>query len=171
MNRLRNVLLIILALLIQSTMYGRMDFFGIRPDLGMLALIFVASGSGTAECILYGFLAGFLQDVYTPEYLGYNSFAMSLMGFFLGILRETLTVEKYGVKILVTFLACLMHDIIYLSFYTALDASLFWGLFIKGSIAGALYTSVLAVLFISAYEWITGGGLRVVIRELIGIRK
>ncbi len=171
MNILRNVLLIILALLVQSTVYGRMDLFGIRPDLGMLVLIFVASGSETAECALYGFLAGFLQDVYTPEYLGYNSFAMTLLGFFLGILRETLTVENYGVKVLVTFLACLVHDIIYLSFYTALDFSLFWRLFLKGSVAGALYTSVLAVLFISAYEWTTGGGLRVVLREFTGFRK
>jgi rod shape-determining protein MreD len=171
MNRLRNVLLMILALLVQSTVFGRMDFFGIRPDLAMLVLIFVASGSETAECTLYGFFIGFLQDVYTPEFLGYNAFAMTMIGFSLGILRETLTVENYGVKTLATFLACLAHDIIYLCFYTALDFSLFWRLFLKGSIAGGLYTSILAVLFFSGYEWITGGGLRVVIRELIGIRK
>lgn len=171
MHRLRNILLIVLALLVQSTFYGRMDFLGIRPDLGMLVLIFIASGSGTAESVLYGFLIGFVQDVYSPEYLGYNSFTMSSIGFMLGIMRETLAVEKYALKTTITFLACLLHDIVYLSFYTALNFSLLVNLFLKESIAGALYTSILTFLFIAVYEWTAGGGPRIVVRKFIGVGK
>lgn len=171
MTILRNVLLIVLALMVQSTFFGRMQIWNVRPDLGMLVLIFAAGGASTAECTLYGFLLGFLQDVYSPEFLGYNAFTMSLLGFLLGILRETLTVENYGVKTLVTFLACLLHDLIYLAFYSGLDVSLYLKLFVTGSLLGALYTSVLAFLFIAAYEWSVGGGLRVAVRELIGFRR
>ncbi len=171
MTILRNVLLIALALLVQSTFFGRLDLWNVRPDLGMLVLIFIAGGASTAECTLYGFLTGFLQDVYSPEYLGYNAFTMSLLGFMIGILRETLTVENYGVKTLVTFLACLVHDLVYLAFYTGLNVSLYMRLFIMGSLLGAVYTAGLAFLLIAAYEWSVGGGLRVAIRELIGIRR
>jgi len=80
-------------------------------------------------------------------------------------------VENYGLKTLATFLACLIHDLIYLGFYTSLDFSLSLKLFIKGSLLGAVYTSMLAFLFIAAYEWLVGGGLRVAIRELIGFRR
>jgi rod shape-determining protein MreD len=137
----------------------------------MLVLIFIVGNASTAECTLYGFLIGFLQDVYTPEYLGYNAFTMSLLGFMLGILKETLTVENYGVKTLATLVACLVHDLIYLGFYTGLDFSLYMNLFVKGSLAGSIYTATLAFVFIAAYEWSVGGGLRVAVRELIGFRR
>ena len=171
MDTLRNVLLIILALLLQSTLSGRFDILGARPDLGMLALTLIAGTVTGTESILYGFFIGFVQDVYTPEYLGYNSFTMSLMGFLLGVLKETITVENIGVKIAVAGVACLLHDILYLSFYTAFDFTLLFTLFVRESLGGALYTSVLALMFIAGYGWITGGGLKVVLRELTGIRR
>ena len=171
MDNLKNALLIILALLLQSTLFGRFDILGARPDLGMLALALVAgSVSGTA-CIFYGFFIGFVQDVYTPEYLGYNAFAMSLTGFFLGVLKETITVENIGVKTAVTAVACLAHDILYLSLYTVFDFTIIVRLFVRESLGGALYTSVLALLLITGYKWTSGGGLKIVLRELTGIRR
>jgi rod shape-determining protein MreD len=171
MDKLRNVLLIILALLVQSTFFGRFDMFGARPDLGMLALALLSGTVSGTETILYGFFIGFMQDVYTPEYLGYNSFTMSLMGFLLGVLNETITVENLGVKTAVACIACLFHDILYLSFYTVFDFTLLLRLFVRESLGGALYTSALAATTIAGYEWITGGGLKVVIRELTGNRR
>jgi rod shape-determining protein MreD len=145
--------------------------FGARPDLGMLALTLLSGTVSGTEAILYGFFIGFVQDVYTPEYLGYNSFAMSLMGFLLGVLNETITVENIGVKTAVACVACLLHDILYLSFYTVFDFTLLFRLFVRESLGGALYTSALAFIFIAGYEWITGGGLKIVIRELTGNRR
>jgi rod shape-determining protein MreD len=171
MTILRNVLIIALALLLQSTVFGRIHFLNIRPDFGMLALMYIVGNASTAECTLYGFLIGFLQDVYTPEYLGYNAFTMSILGFLLGILKETMTVEHYGLKTLATFAACLLHDLIYLGFYTGLDFSFYTRLFIIGSLAGALYTAALAFIFIAVYEWSVGGGLRIAVRGLIGFRR
>ena len=165
MDKVRNILLIIVALLVQSTLFGRMDIFGARPDLAMLVLIFIAGSTEPAESILYGFLIGFIQDVYTPEFLGFNSFTMSLMGFALGIVKETLTVENYSVKTLLTLVACMVHDLLYLSLYTSFDFSLLVKLFVKNSLPGALYTSIIAFLFVAAYGWVVGGGLKIV-REL-----
>lgn len=162
----RNILIIIIVLLVQSTVFGRMNIFGVRPDLAMLILIFIAAGAEPAESIFYGFFIGFIQDVYTPEYLGFNTLTMSLIGFSLGIVKETLTVENYLVKTLVTLVACIFHDLLYLSLYTIFDFSLLLKLFLKNSLPGALYTSILAFLSIVAYEWVSGGGLKGVIREL-----
>ena len=171
MDKVRNILIIIVALLVQSTLFGRMDIFGVRPDLAMLVLILIAGKVEPAESILYGFFIGFIQDVYTPEFLGFNAFTMSLMGFSLGIVKETLTVENYSVKTLLTLVACIVHDLLYLSLYTTFDFSLLLKLFVKNSLPGALYTSILAFLFIAAYEWAVGGGLKGVIRELTAGRR
>jgi rod shape-determining protein MreD len=169
MNRLRNILFVFLALLLQSTVFGRYTVLGARPDLGMLALTLIAGTVSGTECIVWGLFIGFVQDVYTPEYLGYNSFAMSLMGFLLGVMRETITVENVRVKIAVTAVACLVHDLVYLLFYTMFDTMLLLRLFVHLSIGGAVYTSALAFVLISGYDWVTGGGIRIALRQLTGV--
>ena len=169
MTPVRNVFLIVLALLVQSTVFGRFDIFGARPDFGMLVLIFIAGGVSGEAAVLYGFFIGFMQDVYTPEFLGSNAFTMSLMGFFLGILRETITVEHVAVSISITAVACLVHDIMYLSFYTVFEFPLIFRLFVRESIGGAVYTSVLALVLVSGSRWIAGGGFKSVLRRIDGI--
>ncbi len=171
MKIIRNILLITLALLVQSTVFGRLDIYGIRPDFAMLVLIFLANISSSVEIILYGFFIGLLQDVYSTELLGYNAFIMSLMGFFLDIAKKRLTVENYSVKVSATLVACLVHDLIYLSMYTKFDLSLIVRLFVLQSFPGAVYTSILALVFISVWEWAISGGVFIVIRELFGLRR
>lgn len=171
MHIIRNILCIALGLMLQSTLAGRMEIFGVRPDIGILVLVLIAGSVSTAEATLYGFLIGFVQDAYSPEYLGSNALAMSLTGFMLGMFREMIAVENCGMKAAITLLVCLVHDLVYLAFYTKLDLSLYASLFITGSLAGAAYTAFLAFLVIAAYEWSVGGGLRVVLRELTGFRR
>ena len=59
MKIVRNVLIIALALLLQSTLFGRFTIWGVKPDLAMLVLIFLVSSSGQVESVLYGFFIGF----------------------------------------------------------------------------------------------------------------
>ena len=171
MKIIRNILLITLALLAQSSLLGRFDVFGIRPDLAMLVFLFIVNTSDFVESILYGFLIGFLQDVYTPEYLGFNALTMSIIGFALGFVRERITVEKGAVRLLLTFFACIVHDGFYLMLYTHFDFSAWMYLMFRASLAGAVYTSILAVVFITAWEWVEEGGLFVVIRQFMGYRR
>lgn len=168
MKIIKNILLIALALLVQSTFLGRFDIYGVRPDLAMLVLLFIANTSGMVETILFGFFIGFLQDVYTPEFLGSNSLTMSLVGFFLGFVRERVTVEKVSVRFVVILLACIVHDMCYLFIYTQFDLSFMAGLFFRISLPGAFYTSILAVMIATVWEWAGRGGLYGVIRELVG---
>lgn len=171
MKIVRNLLLIALALLVQSTLAGRFDIYGVRPDIAMLVLLYIAGSADAFEGVLYGFLIGFLQDVYSPEYLGYNALTMSLTGFILGFIRERVTVEKMIVRIIVTLLACLVHDLLYLILYAQFDFMVMTGLIIPGSIAGAVYTTVLAVAIITVWEWVEKGGLFGVVNELMGDRR
>jgi rod shape-determining protein MreD len=171
MNIVKNILLIALALLVQSTVVDRFAIYGVRPDLAMLVLLYLASTAEPVEIILYGFFIGFLQDVYSPEYLGYNALTMSLVGYTLGFIKERITVERGPVRLLVTFLSCLVHDALYLSLYSHLQFSILLSLFLRWSIPGAVYTSVLSVIFITVWEWAEEGGVFVVFRQLLGYRK
>ena len=171
MKIFRNILVIALALLLQSTFFGRFTIFGARPDLAMLVLILLVSDSGQVGSVLYGFFIGFLQDVYSPEFLGANAFTMSLMGFFLDLGKERLTVENYSVKVVVSFIVCVIHDVIFLLLYTKFDSSIMINLFIKESLLGAVYTSILLVMIIMVWDWAINGGFDFVIQGLFGNRR
>ncbi len=171
MKIIRNLLIIVLGLFVQSVVAGRFDIYGVRPDLAMLVLLYITGKSNAFEGVLYGFLIGFFQDVYTPEYLGYNALTMSLLGFMLGFVRERVTVEKIMVRIFVTFVACIVHDLFYLVLYTQFDLIVMANLLVQGSIAGAFYTAVLAVLFITVWEWLGKGEFFGVVGELLGNRR
>ncbi len=168
MKTIRNILLITLALLVQSVFFGKFDIYGVRPDLALIVLIFLSNETTAVPLIFYGFLTGFIQDVYSPEYLGYNAFAMSLTAYFLSLLRERLTVENYTVRLLATVIACLLHDAFYLSLYTGFELNVLVSLFVSESLPGAVYTSVLAVFLVKIWQWAKSGGLILVIQELIG---
>lgn len=168
MKFIRNILIIAVALVIQSTVFGKLDLFGVRPDLALVVLIFLAGESSTVELIFYGFLIGFIQDVYTPEYLGYNAFAMSITAFVLDMIKERLTVENYTVRLFTTFMACLLHDLVYLSLLTKLEMAVFVSVFVTESLPGAVYTSVVALAIVKVWQWTQSGGLFYVVRELLG---
>ncbi|MBN1291570.1 MAG: rod shape-determining protein MreD [Candidatus Latescibacteria bacterium] len=171
MKTIKNILLIALALLIQSSILGRFDIYGIRPDFGMMVLLYIANTSSSVESILYGFMIGFLQDVYSPEYLGFNALTMSIIGYLLGFVSERITTEKLPARIIVTLFACLLHDMLYLILYSHLDLTLLSNLFILTGLAGAVYTTVLSVLLITLWEWAENGGLFVIVNELLGSRR
>jgi len=168
MKPIRNILLIALALLIQSTFFGKLDLFGVRPDLALIVMIFLAGESRASELILYGFLIGFLQDVYSPEYLGYNAFSMSLTAFFLDLIKERLTVENYTVRLFTTLVACLLHDAVYLALVTSFETATLVSLFFRESFPGAIYTAVLAVFIVTVWKWAQAGGLFDVVWEIMG---
>lgn len=155
-----------LALLVQGTMFGRFELFGLRPDLALLCLLVIVQDTGGAKAILYGFLIGFAQDVYSPELLGYNAVAMSVTAYFIDVTKERFTVENYSVSFIVTISACILHDLLYLVFYTSFEVPVFISLFIKESLPGAVYTSAIAVVVIRVREWLRAGGFFGVLQEL-----
>lgn len=152
MKYIRNILVITLALLLQSTLFGRYGIGGVTPDLALLALLVLVTFSGPVESIVYGFLLGFFQDVYSPEFLGVNALTMSMTAYLLDNIKERLTIEQYQVKFLVSLVVCLIHDLMYLSFYTVFDGSLMMSIFLRESLLGAVYTSGLFLLFILVWE-------------------
>ncbi len=171
MKIVRNILLIALALLAQSTLISRVAIMGVRPDLAMLVLIFLVYTSSPVESVLYGFFIGFIQDVYTPEFLGANAFTMALMGFFLDMIKERLSIDNFMGKALVTFGMCTVHDVIFLSFYTRFDFSMMINLFVRLSLLGSLYTMVVLMVFVALVEWVLGGGSYFVVHRLFGNRR
>lgn len=55
--------LLLTAVVLQSTVFGQLKLFGVRPELVFMVVILVAAVQGPREGIITGFAGGLLQDL------------------------------------------------------------------------------------------------------------
>ena len=150
MNVVRHILLLILAYILQTTWVHSIELAGIKPDLVVLLLVFIALTAGSLEATVLGFAIGFIQDTQTPANMGQNAFDNSVIAFCVGWLRLHVTADDPKVQIVVLLGAVLVHDLIYYIFDTGvawIDIPFFWA---RYSVGGAIYTSALGGLVSAA---------------------
>ena len=110
----RNILLILLALLIQASWIDSLAIYGIAPDIVIIILVFIAFTRGQIEATILGFISGLLIDIYDPgTRLGVNALGNSLIGFFAGYSRVSIAAEALRAQAAILFAATLLHDIIF----------------------------------------------------------
>jgi rod shape-determining protein MreD len=146
MKIVRDLLLIALALLIQTSWAHSVRILGIGPDIVIIVLVYLGISGGQIEGTLYGFASGFLLDVYSPDTMGINALANSVVGFSVGQFRTGVSAEDFRVQALILFLAVLLHDLIYFLFANVLsNPDAIFGLIVRFGIGTAFYTAVVGV--------------------------
>jgi rod shape-determining protein MreD len=116
------VFFILIAVLLQSTVLGRLSVY-IRavPDLALDILVFSAYINGTMTGQLTGFFSGFLIDLLSVSPLGFNALVRTLIGALTGLLKGTFFLDTIllpmilcagatAFKALVTFLLHLFFN-------------------------------------------------------------
>ena len=148
----RHILYLGLAFLLQTTWVHHLDLYRVQPDLLLLVLVFVAIGSGHVQATILGFCVGFLQDASSPEDLGLNALAKSLVGFGMGVSRTGVMADTLHVRVLLICAAVLLHDLVYYIGYSGISVAevpLFW---LRFGIGRALYTGLVGAVLISAAQ-------------------
>ena len=138
-----------LVLVVQLSYASNVSVFGFSPDLILLVLVYIGLSRGQMEAVLFGFFAGFIQDVYSAEPLGINALSKSLVGFAVGYGRGNVVIESSLVRAFIIFGTVVLHDIIYLLCYSVCCLSrdvvrTFFAFFQQG-VGTALYSTVLGV--------------------------
>ena len=146
MSILKHILLLVLAIILQTTWGHSFSVFGQVPDLVILALIHVALATGSFEATILGFGIGFFQDIYMPDDLGLNALIKSILGFAVGWGRTGIMADNIQVQVVLIFGAVLVHDLLYSighSDISWLEVPFFW---LRHSPGRALYTSLIGAL-------------------------
>jgi rod shape-determining protein MreD len=92
-------LFIVLALLLQSTLFELLSVWHVRPDLCLMIIIFAAIQRGSMAGMFTGFTAGMLEGFFTPPY-GFHALAKTVLGYILGRFEGILSIEPFFMKIL-----------------------------------------------------------------------
>lgn len=81
-------LLILLSILLQTTLIGKISIFGIKPDLPLALTVAIALFRGSLYGEIVGFVSGFFFDISSGgPFIGVQSFSKTLIGYSIGLLR------------------------------------------------------------------------------------
>ena len=137
----RNALLILLGVLLQTSWVNSLAIWDVRPDVVLLIVVFIGITRGQIEATAFGFASGFLLDVYDTESMGLNSLANSVIGFAVAHSRPGIVAEDFRVQALLLFLASLLHDLVYFTMHSIASPLAIPGLLLRYGLGAAIYTS------------------------------
>jgi rod shape-determining protein MreD len=89
-RRLRLVLLLALAVLVQTSVFPHLRIGGAVPDVALVLTVAVATREGPEVGATFGFVAGFLVDLYLMTPLGLSALAFALTGAAVGVVQAGL---------------------------------------------------------------------------------
>ncbi|HJP32210.1 MAG: rod shape-determining protein MreD [Candidatus Latescibacteria bacterium] len=140
---LRHILYLALVFILQTTWVRHLQIGGLQPDLILLVIVFIALLAGQIEAALLGFAIGLCQDTYSPQDLGLNALAKSLVGFAVGVGRGGILADSVQVQVAVLIAAVLLHDSIFYIGSSATSISEVPYLMVRFGIGRAIYTGIL----------------------------
>ena len=81
-------MVIVTALLLQSTVFAQIKLLGVRPELMYLVTIVVAILEGPQEGAVVGFAGGMAQDFLLNQPKGITALTLTLLGYAMGLARQ-----------------------------------------------------------------------------------
>jgi len=146
-------LLILITLLLQVTLFSRIEVGGIGPDPVLIVLVLVALALGPVVGMLFGFLIGLSQLAILSTSMVSAPLAGTVVGYMVGKYGTKIMYESYLVQFLILVLGVLAYDII--SFIVSSPGQM--GLIlVRFSVGSALYTAAVGVVLVVFIERIVG---------------
>jgi rod shape-determining protein MreD len=88
------LLLILIAALLQSTLFFRLSIHYAVPDIALLILVFVSYTNGSLMGQTTGFFGGILLDFISFSPLGLNILVRTVIGYLVGLFRGTFFLDR-----------------------------------------------------------------------------
>lgn len=146
-------LLILLALVLQASLFSKIEVWGVRPDSVLIVLVYVALGLGPITGALLGFLMGLAQLSILSTSMVSAPLAATIVGFVVGKYGTKVMYESYLVQFVIIVTGVLLFDAINFAYSspTQLPVAI-----LRFSIAGGLYTAAVGVVLVVVIERIMG---------------
>lgn len=144
------LIMIVLAIMVQTTALQVVRIWGIIPDLVMILVIFNGFLRGTREGAFLGLTAGLLLDFAAGGYLGLNALTMLLAGYLAGIAESRLYKDNLVIVMGLVGLITVVSQLVY---YLLL---LYVGVFVQPGVVifrTVLPTALYNILMVPLLYW------------------
>lgn len=138
------VVVIVTALLLQSTVFADLRLLGVRPELLYLVTIVFALLEGPNEGAVVGFVSGLAQDFMLDAPKGITALTLTLLGYATGMVRQFITSRSPLLPTILVAIGTAVGLVFYqvVSFLLgAFDQTVTYGL--KVALLAAIYNAVL----------------------------
>jgi rod shape-determining protein MreD len=158
--RLKLALLVITTVVLQTTLFPDLRWFGVAPDLCLVGTIAVAFRVGPENGAIYGFASGLAIDLFLQTPLGLSALTFAVVGFGVGILQTGLTRTPRFIAPIVGGLGGLAGGAIFVGLAAlagedqVLATRTIWVLLLA-----ALYDALLAIPMFPIARWAARGGV------------
>jgi len=146
---LSGAVILFILILFQSLLSGVVTIMGVKFDLAIVILVYIALTRGPTYGVIFGFLIGLLLDVFTPQTLGWGALVKCLIGFTVGSFKDNLYLESLYSKGGVIFFALILNDSLHYLFVSGVNATTF-RILSNYSVPSAFYTSIVGMLIFLA---------------------
>lgn len=105
--------LLVLALVLQTAVFSRLPFYGVRPDLILVATFSVAYARGPLQGGVYGFVGGLITDVFTGHLIGLGAVSTGVVAVLGGVMGMRLVQGSLFPVVFLVAGATLIHELIW----------------------------------------------------------
>ena len=100
-----NILIVALAVLLQSTLLSFIAIYDIIPDLVLVIVLFMSLKEGSLKGEITGFAGGIFVDFLSLAPLGFHSIIYGLIGFISGLTQKNVSTESILTQFLFIFIS------------------------------------------------------------------
>ena len=94
----------------------RLAINGVRADMGMVLVVWVALETGRREGTLFGFFVGLALGVLSPAQLGWSALLLGVIGYIIGSIKARLVIDPIPVRLALLLCAAFIYNILFLFF-------------------------------------------------------
>lgn len=106
------LIILIFCLILPGTVFHYLSWNGVKPDLAMLWVIYIAIYHRPSEGMVYGFATGLIVDLYFSRYIGMYTITLAIVAFLISFLQQRWYRENIPLTIVLVFLATLLGQTI-----------------------------------------------------------
>ncbi len=107
-----STMLMALAILLQSTLLHWVALKGVKPDLALVVLVYVAIRKGSMVGQVSGFAAGIVEDVLSLSPLGYHALFRTVLGFFYGLTVGNIFIDPVLMPVILLIIATVIKGLL-----------------------------------------------------------
>lgn len=163
----RLVVVLVIAVLLQTAVAPHLRLLGANPDFALIAVVCVALIKGSETGAVFGFLTGILTAIALMEPFGLSAFVLVIVGYFAGRYAETADLSTGLAPLIAVFFATLAADVLLALAQFLLGRQVPLGFFLGRVLAPSLVFNTLlaAPVYLPVRLWLKGKvGLRAAAR-------
>ena len=115
------MLVVVVALALQTTLNRFIVRENFAVDLVMVAVVYVALTAGPVAGMMAGTIGGLIQDAMSSGIIGIGGLAKTIVGFLAGVLGAQFIVANSLPRFVVFLGATVVHAIVFMGLYVVLD--------------------------------------------------